>query len=336
MPRLIVTAVNHYPKIPNLPRSAHLRQAIAQFQEGKISPQDLSRVQEEVTREVLQEQQEAGLDLVTDGQIRWEDLATYLAQGMEGFRVTGLVRLYDTNTYYRQPVAERKVSWKGPILVRDLQGAQKNSSVPVKAVLTGPYTLASLCLHPAYPRWEEFVLDLARALRQEIGALEAEGKAVWIQIDEPNLVFEKRPSFWPLFKEAFQLLTSGTSVPIILQTYYGGLDGLYPEILQLPFRVLGMDFVTAPANWKLLENHPFPKGKGLAAGIIDARNTKMESPSEISSRIERLLALCPQADPIHLQPHCGLEFLPRETAQRKLEILARAAQPFKFQREPVQ
>ena len=77
-------------------------------------------------------QAEAGIELVTDGQIRWEDEATYLAGAMEGVELNGLIRLFDTNTYYRQPFVEGPVKWRAPITVRDYLFAREKSSRPVK------------------------------------------------------------------------------------------------------------------------------------------------------------------------------------------------------------
>ncbi|MDO8612708.1 MAG: methylcobamide--CoM methyltransferase, partial [Dehalococcoidia bacterium] len=67
------TVAGSYPKIPNRPRPARLRQAIARLDRGEITPEELAQVQDEVTIEVIREQLEAGLDLVADGQVRWDD-----------------------------------------------------------------------------------------------------------------------------------------------------------------------------------------------------------------------------------------------------------------------
>src|SRR3990170_6997296 len=111
------TVAGSYPKIPNRPRPARLRQAIARLDRGEITAEELAQVEDEVTIEVIGEQVEAGLDLVTDGQIRWEDDQTRIAQRLDGFEITGLIRYFDTNTYYRQPNVTGPVGWREPILV---------------------------------------------------------------------------------------------------------------------------------------------------------------------------------------------------------------------------
>ena len=68
--------------------------------------------------------------MVTDGMIRWDDGQTYIARNLEGFEATGLLRYFDTNTYYRQPVATGPISWKGPITVSDYRFAAGCTSLP--------------------------------------------------------------------------------------------------------------------------------------------------------------------------------------------------------------
>jgi hypothetical protein len=81
---MIATIIGSYPKIPNRPRPARLRNAINKRDRGELTDEDVRRVEDEVTIEALREQAEAGLDLVTDGQIRWDDEQTYIARKLAG------------------------------------------------------------------------------------------------------------------------------------------------------------------------------------------------------------------------------------------------------------
>ena len=105
------TAVGSYPKIPNRPRPARLRQAYARLDRGDITPEELAQVEDEVSVEVIQEQVEAGLDLITDGQVRWEDDQTHIMRRLTGVEIGGLQRYLDTNTYYRQPEVVGPLRW---------------------------------------------------------------------------------------------------------------------------------------------------------------------------------------------------------------------------------
>ena len=163
---MITTVVGNYPKIGPGTKAPSLRGAIGQFDQGKINLEELRRVEDEVTKEVIQEQADAGIDVVTDGQIRWDDGQTYIAQKINGFSINGLIRYFDSNTYYRHPIAESNLEWTEPILVRDYKFAQQHSSKPVKAVITGPYTLAKLSQSGVYSDLKSMVMDVAAALNQ--------------------------------------------------------------------------------------------------------------------------------------------------------------------------
>ena len=313
---MLATAVGSYPKIPNRPRPARLRQAIARLDRGEISREELAQVQDEVTLEAINEQAEAGLDLVTDGQVRWDDDQTHIAQRLEGFEIGGLVRYFDTNTYYRQPIVKGPVRWTSPILLRDYEFAAAHSPKPVKALLTGPYTLAALSTDNHYGDRRRLVLDLAEALRQEALALAAAG-APFIQLNEPAIVQAKEDA--PLLQEALAKMLDGVKSETALYTWFGDAAGILPALADTPVGLIGLDFVWGPANWDELRHASFSKGLGF--GIVDARNTRMETADEIAEQVRRVCEVVP-AERLHVNPSCGLEYLPRETAFEKLKTLA--------------
>lgn len=315
---MIATVVGSYPKIPNKPRPARLRNALNRFDRGQLTVDELRQVEDEVTIEALQEQAEAGLDLVTDGQIRWNDEQTYLAQKLSGLSINGLIRWFDSNTYYRQPVVEAAVAWRKPITVRDYAFAVEHSAKPVKAVLTGPYTLARLSLDQHYGSVEKLATAFAEALNREAKALEDAG-AAHIQFNEPAILQHKDDL--PVFAAVCRRLVDGLSAEKGLYLYFGDVDGIYPQILDLPVDLIGLDFCMGAANEQVLHGSPFTKKLGL--GIVDARNSKLESVEQIGERIRTLSGGLPQ-DQIYVSPSAGLEFLPREVAQEKLRRMAQA------------
>lgn len=320
---MITTVVGDYPKTPNLPRPAKLRRAIERFQKGEITAKDLAKIEDEVTMEVIGEQVDAGLDLITDGHIRREDPQTYVAGKLSGFEVNGLIRYFDTNTYYRQPVAKVPVAWKMPISTEDLEFAKAHSAKPVKAVLIGPYTLARLSKNEAYRDLESFAMACAQALSQECQALAAAG-CRHIQLDEPAILRNKQD--FKLFFKAVDLAFWGLGhVKKAVYTYFGDVAGIYPEILNLPVDILGLDFVQGAKNWEVVKTAPFHRELGF--GIVDARNTKMETQAELKRALDRITEIVP-ADKLHVNPSAGLEFLPRERAQEKLANMVMAVKAF--------
>lgn len=307
------TAVGSYPKIPNRPSPARLRQAIARRERGEIGDEEVRRVQDEVTIEVIGEQIEAGLDIVTDGQVRWDDDQTYIAQRLTGFEIGALERYFDTNTYYRQPQVTGAVGWTGPMLVADYEFAARHSARPVKALLTGPYTLAALSADSHYNDRRALVMDLAAALNQEAKALAAAG-APTVQLNEPAILKNKDDA--PLFLEAIGKTLDGVETETALYTWFGDAGGILPGLLELPLDAIGLDFVWGPGNWEALRRGSFDRALGF--GIVDARNTRLETADEIAERVRQVADIVP-AERLYVNPSCGLEYLPREVAFEKLK-----------------
>ncbi len=309
------TVVGSYPKIPNRPRPARLRQAIARLDRGEISPEELSQIEDEVTIEVIQEQVEAGLDLISDGQVRWEDDQTHIMRRLAGVEIGGLQRYLDTNTYYRQPEIVGPVGWRSAILVRDYRFAAEHSPRPVKAIVTGPYTLAALSQDKHYGSRRDLVLAIAEALRQEVLALQEAGPPL-IQINEPMILRHK--DGLPILAEALQRMLEGVTVETALYTWFGSIDGAYPQLLDLPVDTIGIDLVSRPENWGVLRRARFTKKLGL--GIVDGRNTRLEPEGEIAAAVVRIGDVVPP-ERLYVNPSCGLEYLPREVAFQKLKRL---------------
>lgn len=309
---MITTVIGNYPKIPNLPRPAKLRNALNRFDREEITLDELKQVLDEVSLEVIEEQIEAGVNLITDGMIRWEDGQTYIARGIGGFSINGLIRYFDSNTYFRQPVVEGELFWKGPITVKDYLFAKERSKVPMKAVLTGPYTLSVLSKDLYYKEKGRLVMDLAKILTKEAKEL-VEAGAPWIQFDEPALLKNKKDL--PLVQQSYEEITRDLKGKTAVAFYFGNMEGIYPQILELPVDCISLDFVMGEKNFEILKKGSFDKVLGF--GIVDARNTKMESVDEIVEKIGEIGKIVP-FERLQVSPNCGLEFLPREVAYEKL------------------
>ena len=311
------TVVGNYPKIPNRPRPARLRNAINKRDRGELSDEELSGVYDEVTAEVIQEQIDAGVDIVTDGQVHWDDDQTYVMRSLGGVEIGSLERYMDTNTYYRQPEIVGPIAWDKPILVKDFEFAREHSTKPVKAIITGPYTLAALSLDKHYNNREKLVLAIAEALREEVMALAAAG-AERIQLNDPMIVKGADPA---LVAKALTTVIDGVSAEAGVYTWFGSATGILPALLNTPVDVIGLDFVSGPANWDAVRNG---FNKKLGFGIVDGRNTRLESRQQIADAVKRISDIVPQ-DRLYVNPTCGLEYLPRETAFDKLKNMVEGA-----------
>jgi 5-methyltetrahydropteroyltriglutamate--homocysteine methyltransferase len=313
------TVVGNYPKIPNRPRPARLRNAINKRDRGELSDEELQKVFDEVTIEVIQEQVEAGVDVVTDGQVRWDDDQTYVARNFAGVEIGGLQRYMDTNTYFREPEVTGEVRWQKPVLAADWKFAQENSSRPVKAVLPGPFTLAALSLDKYYADKGKLARAYADALRNEAETL-VEAGCRHIQVNDPAIVKDK--SEVATFVSTLTRVLDGLDAETGVYTWFGDCEGILTELLRSPVDVIGLDFIAGPGNWNALSAVSFDKKLGF--GAVDGRNTRLESIDEITESIRRVTEFVP-GDRVYLNPSCGLEYLPRETAFEKLKIVAEGA-----------
>src|SRR6266571_4755629 len=283
------TVVGNYPRVGDTFEEQSLRRAIARFDKEEIDAAQLSEAEREVTKAVLREQNEAGIDVVTDGQIAWYDSQSHVARGR-------------------------------PILVDEWTFARANSRASVKAVLTGPLTLASLSLDKHYGKKRALTLDLAAALGEEASAL-ANAGASHIQIDEPALT--RSPADLSLAIEGLERIRArkGRSA-LTLFTYFGDVAKAYPDLIGAPADLFGFDLVQGAATWSAIAKHG--SEKPVILGVTDARNTKREDPDAIATRVSGLKDAVDLARS-YLSPSNGLEFLPRDRAREKLRILTASA-----------
>jgi 5-methyltetrahydropteroyltriglutamate--homocysteine methyltransferase len=315
------TVVGSYPKPPDEGQAFSVRKTHHAIEKGNAAPEDLTTAQDELVTTVIKEQEAAGIDLVTDGHGRWDDILTPFARHIRGFEIGGLLRWFDNNVYYRKPICTDPIEWGGPSSVDAFTFARSVATKPVKAVIPGPITFARLSIDEHYADHENFVLAIARVLAQEAFELEAAGATV-IQIDEPALL--NAPEDLELATEAINLITDELkSSETILATYFGDAKRLGSELFEIRVSGYGFDLISGPENVQLIKE--LPAEKRVQAGIVDARNTKLEDVASLVREIDELISIVGE-ERLRVSPSAGLEFLPREKARAKLEHLATAAQ----------
>jgi 5-methyltetrahydropteroyltriglutamate--homocysteine methyltransferase len=314
------TLAGSYPKLPTQPGDVNLRVTLNRRDQGKATDQDVADAVRETTRRVLQMEERAGLDLLMDGCAGWEDAQTFVAQGLEGMRIAGLIRYLDTNTYYRQPEIAGPVAWKRPITVADYEAASAMTSKPVKAFLPGPYSLYRFSKDLHYGDAVRACAAIGAALGREAEALEAAG-AKWIHFEEPWLG-RARGEDAAAIRAALEPALEGRSARTVIHVPFRAPNAVFAAIRDLPWNTLGLDLVEGPAGWELLPM--FPEGRGVALGLIDARNTRLETSEAVAQLAVRAASLRPDLD-YHLTPTASLEYLPADRAQAKVERLVEAA-----------
>ena len=317
---ILASSTGSYPRVGDRPEQHRHRYAYAKWERGELSDEEFELVQQGVTREIIEEQTRAGLDVVTDGQVRWHDPISHFAKELSGCEVGGLLRFFDTNFYFRQPVIKSEVRWIKPIVVREFVLAKSVLSAPVKQVVTGPYTLARSSIDRYYGDLEALTMDFARAMAREVEELVKAG-AELIQVDEPSIL--KHPEDLELLEAALaELAKRKGSSRLLLYTYFGAASTLYEGLRGLPVDGLGLDF-TYDGDALIDAILRLGSEKELGLGLIDGRNTKMEG-NEVLAVLKRIVPAI-KTERVYLNPSCGLEYLPREVAFEKLRLVAAIA-----------
>ena len=309
------TVTGAYPKISD--ENQELRRALHRHDRGELDAEGLSRVLDESTRWAIGELDWAGLDVINDGQVRWDDLLAPFARAWSGCDRGPLERFYDNNTYFRQPVITGPITTEGNTLVRDFEFARGVARGELKAAVCGPLTFASLAEDHHYKSLEDRTLAVADAIAKEIRGLGAAG-ATLVDIEEPALV--AHPEHFALARAAIERLAVA-GVPLALQTYFFPADPLLDALAAFPVAQVGVDV-------RSRDTHALERLNALrqtiVLGIVDARNTRVETESELVKLIEAALKQIP-ADYLWLAPTTGLEYLPHDVAVMKLKALVAAA-----------
>lgn len=316
--RLILTNNGSYPRVGDRPQEQKLRRAIGKHEKGRLSERELLDVERWTITEVIREQIAAGIELVTDGQVSWHDPVSHVACSLENVRAGGLLRLFDTNFLFRQPVIEGEPRWVRPLLGEDVEFARQSSTRPVKGMLTGPYTVARLSVvnDPAMENVGELTMKLAEAFANEVAAM-AEAGAKVIQIDEPMIL--RHPKDIQILRDALDVLAAKKgSSELALYTYFGDAAKLYGDFQDLPVDILGFDFTYSE---DLIGNiEMVGSSKVLGLGLVNGRNTRIDDQEMVFRALDRILPRV-SADHAYLNPSCGLEYLPRDRARKKLELM---------------
>lgn len=309
------TVIGAFPKISDDPGGQELRRALHRLDRGEIEADALDKVIDEVTKRTIAELETAGIDVINDGQIRWDDLFSVFARAWEGISRGPLERFYDNNTYFRQPVIEKQIRARGGAVVRDFEFARGVATREVKAAVCGPISFATLTAEDhAYGSLEERTLAIADALAAEIRALGAAG-ATLVDVEDPAIVVQ--PQHIELAREAYVRLAAA-GVPIALQTYFFPADLVLESLASFPVAQIGLDLRSRDTT--ALRRIDVFKEKTLVLGVVDARNTRLETATEIAELVEQAAKLVPP-ERLWTAPTSGLEYLPHDVATKKLAVL---------------
>jgi 5-methyltetrahydropteroyltriglutamate--homocysteine methyltransferase len=304
--------------VGSFPKPAYLKKARTAFARGELSEEELLELTKKATIETIKLQEDLGIDVLVDGEMYRGDMATYFAENFGGFEISGLVRSYG-NRYYRKPICVSEIKYKSPITVDWWKRAQKLTTKPMKAILTGPYTMMDWSFNEYYATRSEFAKAMALALREEVKALIDAG-ATEIQIDEPAI--SVRPEELDLAIESFNRVVKDLDAHFYTHICYGDFTKIYPKILDLPVHQLDLEMANSDMDMlDLFRKNKFTKEIGL--GVVDSHSHTVEKKEDVKRRIRQTMEVI-DPERIYVDPDCGMKTRTWEETRDKLRVIVEA------------
>jgi 5-methyltetrahydropteroyltriglutamate--homocysteine methyltransferase len=276
----------------------------------------------EAVRQVIGDQVDCGVDLVTDGQIGWGDSAAHLAGHLTGIQLTASERSGGSGEPLLQPVVRGPFAWAVPVLRPEYEAARSISPKPVMPVLPGPLTLARHCrvIDPYYRRdYARLVSDFNEALVCEVRELSRAAAGV-IQIEEPALLQEPEREELRMLSYCMRRLASAREgARLMLNPGPGDSAAMLEELFRMPADIIALDFSRNPRLADIVA-YAAPK-KLLALGLVNGQNPELEELGPLRRMVDTLVPALSGAE-CYLMPSSGMRDLPREAAMGKLKLLA--------------
>jgi 5-methyltetrahydropteroyltriglutamate--homocysteine methyltransferase len=287
----------------------------------RLSRHDLDEIHDLAVKAAIKDQEVAGVDIVSDGELRRDNMIDHFTTRLPGVEVDQTSKrfyydLYDCAVRGRLPT--------GPLgLVEELRFLRRFTERRTKISITGPHSLVKRIRNSYYETEEAFALDLARVMNVELRELTRAG-ATDIQIDEPYYSGFPEDVAWGI--RAVNALVEGVGARLSLHVCYGNRYGkpswegsyryLFPAVLEARVQQLTLEFARrGDEDVRLFKEFDPPFALGL--GVVDVKSHDVEAPAIVAERIRAALAVVPAAR-LAVNPDCGLVHLPRDVAFAKL------------------
>jgi 5-methyltetrahydropteroyltriglutamate--homocysteine methyltransferase len=289
----------------------------------------LAQAQDDATLLAIRAQEEAGLDIVTDGETRRESYSNRFATALEGIDLDNPgIAVTRSGKQQSVPKIIQKIRRKHAVLVEDLLFLKKHTSRKTKITVPGPFTMTQQAQNDYYETEEEAALDYAAAVNEEIRDLFAAGADV-VQIDEPYMQAQPekaRQYGLKALNRALQGVTGVTAVHICfgyavyLKDKPAGYSFL-PELAACSCEQVSIETAQPRLDCSALKSLG---NKKIMVGCIDLSTPEVETPQTVAARIRKALQYV-KPENVILAPDCGMKFLPRESAFGKMKAMAEAA-----------
>jgi 5-methyltetrahydropteroyltriglutamate--homocysteine methyltransferase len=289
----------------------------------------LKEAQDDATRLAVRDMEEAGLDVVSDGEIRRESYFNLFATALSGIDLDQPGLMPDrTGAMIPVPRVVGRIRRERPVHLDDLQFLRSLTSRPVKMTVPGPFTMSQLAVNEHYKDEEELIMDYAEAVNAELNDLKAAGCDV-LQIDEPYLQAKPEKARKYGVKGINRAL-AGISGPTVVHMCFGyayavkdkptGYSFL-PELDRCCSTQISVEAAQPRLELPALSDL---RSKIVMLGVLDLGDQSIETPETVAARLRNALKVIP-ADRLVAAPDCGMKYLPRHVALGKLKALAAGA-----------
>ena len=289
----------------------------------------LAEAQNDATVLAIRAQEQAGLDIITDGEIRRESYSNRFATALEGIDIDNPGSALDRSGHPNPvPRIVGKIRRKHAVELDDLRFLKRHTNRQTKITVPGPFTMSQQAQNDFYPSDEEAAMDYAVAVNEEIRDLFAAGADI-VQIDEPYM--QARPEKARQYglralNRALEGIRGATAVHIcfgyaaIIHQRPSGYSFL-PELAGSPVGQVSIETAQSNLDTAVLEKLP---GKKIMVGCIDLSEMRVETPQQVADRIRRALKHV-RAQDVIVAPDCGMKYLPRNVAYGKMKAMVEGA-----------
>jgi 5-methyltetrahydropteroyltriglutamate--homocysteine methyltransferase len=307
---------------------AWLERAKNDYLRRRITRHDLDEMHDAAVKAAIKDQEVAGVDVISDGEVRRDNMIDDFAERLPGVEVDHASKkhyydFYDSVVRARMPL--------GPLgLVDDFRFLRRFTDRRVKVSVTGPHSLVKRIRNQHYPSEEAFAMDIARVMNLELRELVRAG-ATDIQIDEPYYSGFPEDVAWGV--RAVNALVDGVDARLSLHVCYGNRYGkpswegsyryLLPAVLGARVHQLSLEFARRGEDDVKLFREIEP-AFALGLGVIDVKSHEIETPGVVAERIRQALGVLP-VERLNVNPDCGLVHLPRDVAFGKLCAMVEGA-----------
>jgi 5-methyltetrahydropteroyltriglutamate--homocysteine methyltransferase len=295
----------------------------------RVAPEFLEEAQDDATILAIRAQERAGLDIITDGEIRRESYSNRFATALEGIDLDNPAQVVARSGKLNYvPRIVSKIRRKHAVEVRDVQFLRANTDRRVKVTVPGPYTMSQQAHNDFYKSEEEMALDYAAAVNAEIQDLFAAGADI-VQIDEPYMqaVPDKARQFGlKALNRALEGVRGETAVHLCFG--YAAMVANRPseyqflsELADASVNCISIETAQSSLDCSVLAKLT---GKNIILGVLDLSTNEVETPEKVAARIRRALPYI-SADRLIVAPDCGMKYLPRDVAFGKLKAMVAGA-----------